>query len=82
MPVTRNHAKETVAQFHTASQEAERDKYGVNVSHLDGIDFGIVSLSDAQRGVEIALTMTATVPSPRTQVLETKFASNLTRTNA
>lgn len=75
----RHRNKERFFAFKSVTQEAERDKHGVTVSHQDGIDFGIIELRDAQRGAEVTLTLKTTVPSSHISVLETNLFSASSR---
>ena len=75
----RHHNKEKFYAFKSVFQEAEKDKHGVTVSHLDGVDFGIIELLDGLQGVRMTVVLQTTVPQSRIRVLELKLSSTSLR---
>lgn len=66
------------AKFEAAFEEAAKDKHGVVVSHHPGgLDFGIIEVAAAQRGVMLPLSVKSTVPSSRVHLVEVKIISSL-----
>src|SRR5207248_718544 len=50
--------KERYAQLRAAFLEAERDKYGVTVSHQEGLDFGLVDIASLRTQPTITSVLT------------------------
>ena len=71
----RHRNKEAYTSVRAALDEAEKDKYGICVSHgdKDGVDFGIVD-TDVRR--EIRLTITSTIPNTKYLLLSVKLSSS------
>lgn len=69
--------KERLAAYKTALVEAEKDKHGVTVSK--SLDFGIVSMADAQSGVSVKFDVETSVHASRVMVLDAKLSSALVR---
>ena len=74
---TRSHVRKAlVAAYEAAFEEASKNKHGIDVSHEDdGLDFDIVDVADASRGVTMTLTVRNTVPTSRITLLKAKFSS-------
>lgn len=74
---SRSHARKSlVASYEAAFEEASKNKHGIDVSHEeDGLDFDIVDVADAPRGVSMTLTVKNTVPTSRVTLLNAKFSS-------
>lgn len=74
---SRSHARKSlVASYEVAFEEASKNKHGIDVSHEDeGLDFEIVDVADAPRGVTMTLTVKNTVPTSRVTLLNAKFSS-------
>lgn len=70
----RHRNKEAYLSVRAALDEAEKDKYGICVSHgdKDGVDFGIV---DTDISHEIRLTITSTIPNTKYLLLSAKLSS-------
>jgi helicase MOV-10 len=69
----RHHRREQFQAFKSAFEEAEKDRHGVTLSHKEGVDFGIVDLADAQRGVQKTVVLKTIVPSSRTRISDLKL---------
>jgi helicase MOV-10 len=71
----RHRNKEAYTSVRAALDEAEKDKYGICVSHgdKDGVDFGIV---DTGGRYELRLTITSTIPNTKYLLLSVKFSSS------
>lgn len=55
---------EQFAAYRSSFELAERNKRGVKVSHEDaGIDFGIVEMVEARRGIQVNIQVTMNTPS-------------------
>lgn len=65
--------KEKFVAYKATLEEAEKNKHGVIVS--DGLDFGIISPSNAQKGVSVHFTMETTVPTSRIRIIGAKLSS-------
>jgi len=71
----RHRNKEAYLSVRAALDEAEKDKYGICVSHGDsnGVDFGIV---DIDIRYESSLTITSTIPNTKYLLLSAKLSSS------
>jgi len=71
----RHRNKEAYLSIRAALDEAEKDKYGICVSHgdKDGVDFGIID-TDVRR--EVQLTVTSTIPNTKYLLLSIKLSSS------
>ena len=71
----RHRNKEAYLSVRAALDEAEKDKYGICVSHgdKDGVNFGIV---DTDIRYKIALTITSTIPNTKYLLLSAKLSSS------
>ncbi|KAI0316092.1 P-loop containing nucleoside triphosphate hydrolase protein [Amylostereum chailletii] len=75
----RNHReREQFLAFKAVFDDASKDKHGVSVSHTDGgIDFGIVEVDDAIRGVSVEFSITLTDPTARVKIDSFRLSSTL-----
>ena len=71
----RHRNKEAYLSVRAALDEAEKDKYGICVSHgdKDGVDFGIV---DTDIRYKTTLTITSTIPNTKYLLLSAKLSSS------
>ena len=71
----RHRNKAAYLSVRAALDEAEKDKYGICVSHgeKDGVDFGIV---DTDIRYKTTLTITSTIPNTKYLLLSAKLSSS------
>ncbi|OBZ77615.1 putative helicase mov-10-B.1 [Grifola frondosa] len=68
--------REQYAAYQATYEQAERDKQGVTMSHVDeGVNFGVVDLNDSRRGVSTNLTISSTVRASRISILRVDTSS-------
>ncbi|KZT68330.1 RNA helicase [Daedalea quercina L-15889] len=74
---SRSHGRKSlVASYEAAFEEAGKNKHGIDVTHEnDGLDFGIIDVEDASRGVATVLTVRNTVPTSKVVLVNAKFSS-------
>lgn len=75
LSTVRHRNKEAYLSVRAALDEAEKDKYGICVSHGDknGVDFGIV---DTNIRYKTGLTITSTIPNTKYLLLSIKLSSS------
>ena len=75
-PQTDFHKKmEQAAHYRAQLEQAEKDRPGITVSHLeDGVDFGVVSPEKARKGLE-AVVMVTMSPTATTRVVQVEAKS-------
>ncbi|KAA1476102.1 P-loop containing nucleoside triphosphate hydrolase protein [Dentipellis sp. KUC8613] len=54
--------------------DAAKDKHGVTISHIEGLDFGIVEVADVPRARK-ELTIETTIPRAQVKILSIKWSS-------
>ena len=57
----------------SALEEASKDKHGVSVSYVDGVDFGVLDSAQRSGTTEITLDIKTTVPLSTVQLAEARF---------
>lgn len=68
--------RENLVAYKSAFDEAAKDKHGVTVSHGEyGVDFGIVEVQDAERGVSVELKVQMIDPSSGIKMMDLKLSS-------
>lgn len=75
----RHFNKQRFYAFKSVFEEAEKDKHGITVSHLEGIDFGVVEVDDAKQGTGITLLVNTSIPLSRTKIAELNLSSASSR---
>lgn len=64
-----------VATQRSRLERAERDRNGVTISHSEkGVDFGVVSRANAQKGVQLEVTVTTNVSSSSISVVRAEVS--------
>ncbi|KAF7971347.1 hypothetical protein HWV62_21363 [Athelia sp. TMB] len=66
--------KESVVAYKTAMEEAEKNKHGVTISA--SLDFGVVDIADAGRGVRVDFKIDTTIPVSRVSLIDYKLTAS------
>ncbi|KAI0048937.1 P-loop containing nucleoside triphosphate hydrolase protein [Auriscalpium vulgare] len=72
-------SKEKYAAYKAVFDDASKDKNGVSLSHGGGIDYGVVELPEAIRGVMVQLTIKTAVPLSTIRIVQIRLSSSLSR---
>lgn len=71
----KHRTKEQFTSFRSAFDDAAKDKHGVSLSHLSGLDFGVVEPQIASRGVSIDIVVQAVAPDTNIRILDIQLSS-------
>jgi helicase MOV-10 len=75
---TAHRRRETYQSMQSVLDDASKDRNGINISHNEGLDFGIVEVVNASRGVRVELVTRLTDPMARIKLLDVKVVATAT----